>query len=55
MGGGCSTCGEKRGIYRGNLRERDHLEESRVDERIILNGPSGSRMWGHGLDGAGLG
>jgi hypothetical protein len=31
--------GERRGVYRvwwGNLRERDHLEDIRVDGRIIL-------------------
>jgi hypothetical protein len=31
--------GDRRSVYRalvGNLRERDHLEESRVDRRIIL-------------------
>ena len=31
--------GERRGVYRvwwGNLRERDHLEDPRVDGRIIL-------------------
>jgi len=31
--------GEKRGAYRvlmGNLRERDHLENPRVDGRVIL-------------------
>jgi hypothetical protein len=27
MGGACSTYGESRGVYRGNLRERDHLED----------------------------
>jgi hypothetical protein len=27
---------ERRGVYRGNLRESDHLGESGVDGRIIL-------------------
>jgi hypothetical protein len=27
--------GERRGIYRGNLRERHHLEDPGVDGRII--------------------
>jgi hypothetical protein len=33
--------GERRGVYRvsvGNLRERDHLGDPGVDERIILRG-----------------
>jgi hypothetical protein len=32
------------------LRERDHLGDPDVDGKIILNGPSGSRIWGYGLD-----
>jgi hypothetical protein len=28
--------GERRGVYRCNLRERDHMEDPRVDGRIIL-------------------
>jgi hypothetical protein len=28
--------GESRGVYRGNLRERHHLENLGVDRRIIL-------------------
>jgi hypothetical protein len=40
MGGACSTIGEKRDAYRvwwGNLRERDHLEGTGVNGRIILS------------------
>jgi hypothetical protein len=38
------------GFWRGNLRERDHLEEPGIDERIILRW--NFRKWdgGHGLD-----
>jgi hypothetical protein len=40
MGGACSKdVGEDRcvqGFGGGNLRERDHLEDTRVDGRIIL-------------------
>jgi len=39
MGGACSTYGDRRVMYSvwwGNLRERDHLEDSGVDGRIIL-------------------
>ena len=32
------------GFWRGNLRERDQLGDPGLDERIILNGTSGSRM-----------
>ena len=28
--------GEMRGAYRGNLRDRDHLEDPDVDRRIVL-------------------
>jgi hypothetical protein len=28
--------GERRRVWWGNLRERDHLGDPRVDERIIL-------------------
>ena len=58
MGGACSAYGEKRGVYRflaGKLRDRDHLEDPGMDGRIILNGSSGSGMWGYGLDRAGSG
>ena len=40
MGGPCSTYGGEetliQGFGGGNLRERDHLEDSGVDGRIIL-------------------
>jgi len=36
MGGACSAYGERRGVHRCNLRERDHLENPRVDGRIII-------------------
>ena len=39
MGGACNTYRERRGVYRfwwENLKERDHLGEQGVDERIIL-------------------
>jgi len=41
MGGACSTYGEGReevyaGFWWGNLRERDHMEDSDIDGRIIL-------------------
>jgi len=43
------------GFWWGNLRERDHLEDTGIDGRKILNGSSGSGMWGCGLDLAGSG
>jgi hypothetical protein len=36
MGRACSTYGERRGIYRGNLRVGDHLKDPGVDGRILL-------------------
>jgi hypothetical protein len=40
MGGACSKYGGREeactGFWRGNLRERDHLEDPDVDVRIIL-------------------
>jgi hypothetical protein len=36
MGGACSAYGERRGVYRGKLKEKDHLGEPDVDGRIIL-------------------
>jgi hypothetical protein len=34
--GQLTRMGESRGVYRRKLRERDHLEDSSVDGRIIL-------------------
>jgi hypothetical protein len=45
--------GEKRGVYRGNLKERDRLGDPGVDRVIILRWISGSGLWGYGLDLAG--
>jgi hypothetical protein len=48
--GACSTYGERKGVYRvwsGNLRERDHLEHTGVDGRIILRWIF--RKWNVGL------
>jgi hypothetical protein len=45
--------GERRGVTAfcwENLRKRDHLEDPGEDVRLILNGSSGSGMWGYGLD-----
>jgi hypothetical protein len=39
MGGACSKYWERKGEYRvwwGNLRERDYLEDTGVNERTIL-------------------
>jgi hypothetical protein len=50
-GGGCSTCGgEERCIqsWWGNLRERDHLEDTGVDGRVILRWLF--REWDGGID-----
>ena len=56
MGGACSTNGKVEAyikFLRGNLRERNHLGDTGVDGRIIINGSSGSGMCGCGLDRAG--
>ena len=36
MGGECSTYGDSRSVYKGKLRERDHMEDPDVDRRIML-------------------
>ena len=40
-------------FWRGNLRERDHLEDPQVDGRIILRCMFRKWMWGYGLDRSG--
>jgi hypothetical protein len=40
-------------VYKGLVAKhegRDHWGDLGVDGRIILNGSSGSGMWGYGLD-----
>jgi hypothetical protein len=37
------------------MTEKDDLEDSVIEGRILLNGPTGSEMWGQGLDRAGSG
>jgi len=39
---------EYTGLWLGNLRERDHLEDPSVDVKIILNASS-RKKGGHGL------
>ena len=43
------------GFWRGNLKERDHLEGLDIDERIILKGILKNRVVWHGLDCCGFG
>jgi len=43
------------GILWGDLKERDHLENLRVDARIILKGIFKKWAGGHGLDYSGSG
>jgi hypothetical protein len=47
MGGSCSTYGRRGEVYTGfrwgNLRERDHMEDTGVDGRIIF------RKWDVGV------
>jgi len=51
MDGTCSTYEGRGDVYTGfwwgNLRERDHLEEPGLDERIILK--RNFRMWDGGM------
>ena len=42
------------GFWWGNLKERDHLEDSGIDGRMILKWIFGKRDRGHGLDWSGL-
>ena len=57
MGEACSMYGARRETYRVlvgvNLRERDHLEDTGVDWRIILKWILESGMLAHGLDCSG--
>ena len=56
MSGACSTYVGENGVKRawwGNLRERDHLEDPGVGERIILNWIF--RKWDMGLEQDGSG
>jgi len=46
MGGECSTYGDSRSVYKGKLRERDHMEDPDVDRRIMLKWIF--RKWGVG-------
>jgi len=53
MGGACSTYGERTGAYRvwvGNLGERGHLEDPRVDVSIIIRLIFRKCGGGHGHD-----
>jgi hypothetical protein len=36
LGGPCSAYGDRRGVWWGNLRERDHSGDPGVDGRILL-------------------
>jgi hypothetical protein len=49
LAGHVARMGEGRGVYSGNLKERDYWGNPGVDVRIILEGSSRSRM-GYGLD-----
>jgi len=44
-----------RGFWWGNLRERDHLEDTDVEGRIILRWIFRRWVMGHGLDLSGSG
>jgi len=54
MGGVCNMYGGRGEVYTrfwcGNLRERDHLEESVIDRRIILRWHFTKWDGQHGLD-----
>jgi hypothetical protein len=39
----------------GKTEGKNHLEDSGVDGRIILEGSSGSGTWGYGMDRSGSG
>jgi hypothetical protein len=43
------------GFWGGNLRVRDHLEDTHIDGRIILKWIAGSGMGEHSLDYSGSG
>jgi hypothetical protein len=47
--------GKKRNAYRGNLREKDHMEYLGIDCSIILNGPQRGKTGGRELDSSGSG
>jgi hypothetical protein len=44
-----------KGFWRGNLMERDHLEDPGIDGRIILRWIFRKRNFGHGLNRSGRG
>ena len=54
-GESCSTNGGEvyTGFWWGNLGERDQLEDTGIDRRIIIRWIF--RKWGHGLDQSGAG
>jgi len=39
----------------GKTEKKNHFEDPGIDERIILDGSSGSGTWGYGLDRSGSG
>jgi len=39
----------------GKTEKKNHFEDLVIDQRIILDGFSGSGMWGYGLDRSGSG
>jgi hypothetical protein len=48
--GYAARMGDGRGVYRGNLRERNHLKDSDVDGRIILRWIFMKWVGGHGVE-----